>query len=56
MIVPCAEQQSDVSPHADDSKGDGRDALGVQHVCIVPACGVSEDMACFGAVASVQDS
>lgn len=56
MVAPSTEQQSHVGQHADDSKGNRGEALGVQHVCIVPAFGVSEDMACLSAVASVRDS
>lgn len=56
MVAPGAEQQSHVSQHADESKGNRGEALGVLHVCIVPAVGVSEDMACLSAVTSVRDS
>lgn len=55
-MAPGAEQQGHVRQHADDSKRNGGDALGVQHVWIVPAFRISEDVAFLRAVTSVRDS
>lgn len=48
------EQHGHMSEHADNGEGNGGNALCVQHVWIVPAIGVAEDVACLSAVTSVR--
>lgn len=54
QVVVGTEQHGHVSEHADDGEGHRGHALGVQHVWIVPATGVPEDVTCLSAVTPVK--
>lgn len=53
-MAAYTEQHSHVSEHADGGEGNRGNALCVQHVWIIPAIGVAEDVACLSAVTSVR--
>lgn len=48
------KQHGHVSEHADNDEGNRGNALCVQHVWIVPAIGVTKDVACLSAVTTVK--
>lgn len=53
-MAPCTEQHGHMSKHADCGEGKCGNALCVQHVRIVPAIWVPEDVSCLCVVASVR--
>lgn len=53
-VAPCTEQHGHMSKHADCGERDWGNALCVQHVRIVPAIWVPEDVSCLCVVASVR--
>lgn len=53
-MAPCTEQHGHMSKHADCAERNWGNALCVQHVCIVPAIWVPEDVSRLCAVASVR--
>lgn len=53
-MAPCTEQHGHMSKHADCGERNWGNALCVQHVRIVPAIWVPEDVSCLCAVASIR--
>ncbi len=54
LMAAGTEQHGHMSEHADNGEGNRRNALGVQHVRIVPPTGIAEDVASLSAVTSVR--
>lgn len=53
-MAACTEQHGHVCEHADSGKRNWGTVLCVQHVRIIPATGVAEDVASLSAVTSVR--